>query len=288
MVGQVIAAVPELRARGVTRPAFMALVAIAEKCHPETRASVPLSWIQNALYGASTSTARRAIKELVAAELVRVVLPGFRNRFDWRAPVYELLAVGTAMDTATEVAETTAMTTPRKLALVKTGSSCSHSGSSCSHSSCSCTTDPTLTSTDAALTFTTNVSSNVSSNGRGAAPKQKPARRKTESPVASDWYPPAELIAKMADKYPLLNISDEIDAFKDKAIAKGWTYVDHNAGFRTWLRNADKYRERDRRDGAAGQTTESAYERKKRIAREVFDALAPAPSNPIAALELDR
>lgn len=285
MVAQIIAAVPELKARGITRPAFMALVAIAEKCHPETRASVPLSWIQNALYGASTSTARRAISELVAAELVRVVQPGFRNRFDWRAPVYELLAVVTAMDTATALADTTAMTTPRTLAVVKTASSCSHSGSSCSHSGCSCTTDPTLTSTDAALTFTTNVSSNVSSNGRGVgALKSKSARRKTETSVASDWYPPAELIAKMAAKYPLLNISDEIDAFRDKAIAKGWTYVDHNAGFRTWLRNADKYRERDRRSGAAGQIAESAYERKKRIALEVYDALAPDPT---IALELE-
>ena len=91
----------------------------------------------------------------------------------------------------------------------------------------------------------------------------------------------------MADKYPLLKISDEIEAFRDKAIAKGWTYVDHNAGFRTWLRNADKYRERDGRVGAAGQTTESAYERKKRIALEVYDALAPDPTTPIA-LELDR
>jgi hypothetical protein len=48
----------------------------------------------------------------------------------------------------------------------------------------------------------------------------------------------------------------------------------------------ERHDARDRRVGAAGQIAESAYERKKRIACEVYDALAPAPTNPIA-LELE-
>ena len=42
-----------------------------------------------------------------------------------------------------------------------------------------------------------------------------------------------------------LNCSWEVDQFKSKAIAKGWTYKDWNAAFRNWLGNSLKYAQRD-------------------------------------------
>lgn len=39
----------------------------------------------------------------------------------------------------------------------------------------------------------------------------------------------------------------EFGSFHDKAIAKGWTYVDWAAGFKTWCRNEKKFRDERRR-----------------------------------------
>ena len=40
-----------------------------------------------------------------------------------------------------------------------------------------------------------------------------------------------------------LNVFSEFGRFRDKAKAKGWTYVDWDAGFRTWLNNEAKYKQ---------------------------------------------
>jgi hypothetical protein len=40
-----------------------------------------------------------------------------------------------------------------------------------------------------------------------------------------------------------LNVFSEFSRFRDKAKAKGWTYVDWDAGFRTWLNNEAKYKQ---------------------------------------------
>lgn len=93
LVGEVIAAAAELKSRGLSERGFHALIAIAEKCHAETRqASIPWSHIRDGLYGASLSTAKRAIADLKRAEALRVVKRGFDNHAGRiAAPIYEIL-----------------------------------------------------------------------------------------------------------------------------------------------------------------------------------------------------
>jgi hypothetical protein len=92
LVGEVIAAMPELKARGLSERGFHALVAIAEKCHIDTRqGSVPWSYIRAGLYGASLSTAKRAISDLKKSGALRVVKRGFNNNHGRVcAPIYQI------------------------------------------------------------------------------------------------------------------------------------------------------------------------------------------------------
>jgi hypothetical protein len=80
LVGEVIAASTQLRAGGLSRNGFLALIAIAEKCHHQTRqATVRRSWIQAAIYcGNSTRTAERAVRELTDNGLIHVVKRGYK------------------------------------------------------------------------------------------------------------------------------------------------------------------------------------------------------------------
>jgi hypothetical protein len=80
LVGEVIAASPQLRAGGLSRNGFLALIAIAEKCHHQTRqGTVRRSWIQAAIYsGNSTRTAERAVRELRDAKLIDVLKRGYK------------------------------------------------------------------------------------------------------------------------------------------------------------------------------------------------------------------
>jgi hypothetical protein len=79
-----------LHSSGLTERGFHALIAIAEKCHTATRqGSVPWSHIRAGLYGASPSTAKRAVGELKAAGFLRVVKRGFDNQNGRScAPIY--------------------------------------------------------------------------------------------------------------------------------------------------------------------------------------------------------
>jgi hypothetical protein len=102
LVGEVIAASDRLRQQGLPERGFHALIAIAEKCHHESRqGSVPWSHIRAGLYGASKRTAERAVGELRRAKLVTVVAKGFKNGHLVRSPIYEMTRL--ADDTAVAV-----------------------------------------------------------------------------------------------------------------------------------------------------------------------------------------
>ncbi len=164
LVGEVIAAVSELKSRGISKSGYLALLAIAEKCPHGTReASVPLSWIQTAMYEVSESTARRAIRTLTATELVEVARRGFRNRHVSRAPIYRLLALPTAMAAARKLDDGTAMT-------AASGSSSGQNGSSSGHFSSSSVIDPPLNCDDATLNGCINGSFNGGQLGHPAPP----------------------------------------------------------------------------------------------------------------------
>lgn len=50
-----------------------------------------------------------------------------------------------------------------------------------------------------------------------------------------------ELAQKLAEKHPLLDIRAEVEAFNDHHRAKGSTFKDWDAAFRTWCRNASRW-----------------------------------------------
>ena len=102
LVGEAIAASPQLRACGLSRNGFLALIAIAEKAsNGDREASVRWSHLQDGLYGVSVKTARRAVKELEQVGLIRVVSAGWANQHGAsRAPIYEV-RIGTPVSTST-------------------------------------------------------------------------------------------------------------------------------------------------------------------------------------------
>ena len=67
-----------------------------------------------------------------------------------------------------------------------------------------------------------------------------PASRKTAYRDA--WTPDAQQLQRLTDKYPKLRIDDELEKFADHHKAKGSKFADWNAAFRTWCRNAEKFR----------------------------------------------
>ena len=92
LVGEVIAASPTFQKRGLSERGFHALIAIAEKCHTQTRqGSVRWDHIRDCLYGASRRTAQRAVHHLLTAGVLEIVNPGFGNQYGRTcAPIYQI------------------------------------------------------------------------------------------------------------------------------------------------------------------------------------------------------
>jgi hypothetical protein len=55
--------------------------------------------------------------------------------------------------------------------------------------------------------------------------------------MEADWKPPEEA----AEKYPSLNIAEELEAFKDYHLARGSRFKDWDRAFWTWCRRSVKY-----------------------------------------------
>lgn len=115
LVGEVMDAAPALKSRGLSRTGFVALLAIAEKCHHETReGSVRWDHIRQVLYGVTKRTAQRAVTELRTLTLVELVSAGYGNRYGGRAPVYRIPPV-LDDDTAMSLSETSRRDTAMSL-----------------------------------------------------------------------------------------------------------------------------------------------------------------------------
>ena len=67
-----------------------------------------------------------------------------------------------------------------------------------------------------------------------------PASRKTG--YRDGWTADPEQMQRLTDKYPKLRMDDELEKFADHHKAKGSKFADWNAAFRTWCRNAEKFR----------------------------------------------
>lgn len=72
-------------------------------------------------------------------------------------------------------------------------------------------------------------------------PKELDISKKRATIIPKDWEPSEQLAEECKTKFPSLNIRTEIEAFRDHHTAKGSTFKDHNAAFRTWCRNAVKW-----------------------------------------------
>ena len=69
---------------------------------------------------------------------------------------------------------------------------------------------------------------------------KKPVRRAVSLP--DDWVPSQKNIQDARDKdFTDLEIQNEADKFRDYHLAKGTTFKDWDAGWRTWVRNARKF-----------------------------------------------
>jgi hypothetical protein len=59
--------------------------------------------------------------------------------------------------------------------------------------------------------------------------------------LPGDWEPSPDFANECANKFPSLDIKAEAEGFVDHHTAKGSTFKDFNAAFRTWCRNAVKF-----------------------------------------------
>ena len=76
----------------------------------------------------------------------------------------------------------------------------------------------------------------------------EPVRTRTErtsnkTAVPQSWQPETEIIRELQDKFPKIQVTDQVDTFLDYHRAKGSKFVDWNAAFRNWIRRAEKYRQ---------------------------------------------
>jgi uncharacterized protein YdaU (DUF1376 family) len=72
----------------------------------------------------------------------------------------------------------------------------------------------------------------------GGLPSPRPKSRATKIP--SDWTPNAKH-AEIAAEVGVVSLDREADQFRDFHDAKGSTFLNWDAAFRTWLRNANKF-----------------------------------------------
>ena len=64
--------------------------------------------------------------------------------------------------------------------------------------------------------------------------------------TASDYSPSEKLRESFEEKYPGLDLDSELEAFIDHHLSKGSSFKDWDAAFRTWCRNALKWRPKGR------------------------------------------
>ena len=72
-------------------------------------------------------------------------------------------------------------------------------------------------------------------------PKSK-AKRLTS--ISDAWEPDPSVLEQLRAKHPKLNLTAELEAFRDYWISKGERRADWNASLRTWCRNAERFQQR--------------------------------------------
>lgn len=78
-----------------------------------------------------------------------------------------------------------------------------------------------------------------------SSPEKQKAVRSRKCALPTSWQPDDSQVLQIRDKYPELNLDDEVDKFEDYHRAKGSIFADWDSAFRNWCRNADKFRLKD-------------------------------------------
>jgi len=77
---------------------------------------------------------------------------------------------------------------------------------------------------------------------KGASAKKKSVRSRKRA-LPESWQPSEKQLLQIREKFPKLRLEDESEKFQDYHRAKGSTFVDWDAAFRNWCRNAEKFRQ---------------------------------------------
>lgn len=82
-------------------------------------------------------------------------------------------------------------------------------------------------------------------------PERKPKRRKRGLP--DDWAPDDVTLLWAEKNFPEIEVKDEADHFREYWLANGDAKLDWNMAFRTWVRNAKRFRGTHARWKATGR-----------------------------------
>ncbi len=241
LVGEVIDAHGVLRARGVTERGFMALIAIAEKAHTDSRqASVRWDHLCAGLFGASKRTAERAVRELKSAGALAVVRPGFNNNHGVsRAPLYEIarladtdatMSVSPPTDTDIAVSDIGGTDTDKsETDTDKPGRRYRHPG---------VVLDGSF---DGSTDGTTNYISRADKGHR----------------LPAGWEPPTAVMNELRERWPHIDLAEALEEFRDYWCAEAGARArkaDWSLTFRNRVRQLAKQRQEkgERRNGSGG------------------------------------
>jgi DNA-binding transcriptional MocR family regulator len=71
---------------------------------------------------------------------------------------------------------------------------------------------------------------------------KKKSVRSQKCGLPASWQPDDKQVQQLREKFPKLGLDDEAEKFQDYHRAKGSSFVDWDAAFRNWCRNAEKFR----------------------------------------------
>lgn len=71
--------------------------------------------------------------------------------------------------------------------------------------------------------------------------KDSSGSRKRATTIPEDFEPSGKALEWQREKYPTVNVADETERFINHHRAKGSKFVDHDAAWRNWIKNADRF-----------------------------------------------
>jgi len=88
--------------------------------------------------------------------------------------------------------------------------------------------------------------------GTVSEPKENPKTIRATS-MTVDWQPDEQNLSRIRERHPSVDVTTELENFRDHWISKGERRADWNASLRTWMRNAEKYARRGKQPVGTSQ-----------------------------------